>query len=98
MTRLGIGSTIDPQTGSRVPLALLVAALMAFGLYGVLVAGPAMRADAQAALDRTLADETSAFCEKFGMRAGTSEFVSCSQELTTIRKRQTDRDSEAGML
>jgi len=57
-----------------------------------------MRAVAQANLDSTLANENRAFCEKFGMRVGTSEFAACSDALADIRKKQTDRDSEAGML
>jgi hypothetical protein len=98
MTKLSIGSTANPLTGSRVPFALLIVVLMAFGLYAIFVTGPAMRAVAQANLDRALADENRAFCEKFGMRVGTSEFVACSQELTVIRTKQTDRDNEANML
>jgi hypothetical protein len=98
MTKLSVGSTADPLTGLRILFALLVVILMAFGLYAIFVTGPAMRAVAQANLDRTLADENRAFCEKFGMRVETSEFVACSQELTVIRKKQIDRDHEAGML
>ena|SRR5579872_3854832 len=98
MTNLSVGSTVKSQTGSLVPFALLNVALMAFGLYAIFVTGPAMRASEQANLDRTLAEENLAFCGKFGMRIGTSDFVACSQELTQIRKNQADRDSEAGML
>jgi hypothetical protein len=98
MTKLSLGSTANPLTESHLPFALMIAVLFAFGLYAVFVTGPAMRAVAQADLDRTLADENQAFCEKFGMRAGSSEFVACSQELTVIRKKQADRANEAGML
>ena len=98
MTKLSIGSTANPLIGSHVPFALLIAVLMALGLYAIFVTGPAIRAVAQTNLDRTLADENRAFCEKFGMRVGTSEFVACSQELTVIRTKQTDRDNEASML
>lgn len=97
MTKLTAGSIVNPQAGSLVPFALLIAVLVALGLYAIFVTGPAMRAVAQANLDRTLANENQAFCEKFGMRAGTSEFVACSQELTDIRKKQADRDNEASM-
>jgi len=98
MTKLDVGSAASPRAGSLVPFTSLAAILMAFGLYAIFVTGPAMRAVAQANLDSTLAEENRAFCEKFGMRVGTSEFVACSQELVSIRKRQADRDSEAGML
>ncbi len=98
MTTLSINSAVKHLTGSHLAFGLLVVVLMAFGLYAVLVAGPAMRATAQESLDRTLADENRAFCEKFGMRVGTSEFVACSQELTVIRNNQAERDSQAGML
>jgi len=98
MTKLDLGSTASPQAGSLVPFALLAAIVTAFGLYAIFVTGPAMRAVAQANLESTLAEENRAFCEKLGMRVGTSEFVACSQELVSIRKKQSDRDSEAGML
>lgn len=98
MTKLSVGSTVNPLTGSRILFALLIVVLMAFGLYAIFVTGPAMRAVAQQNLDRTLASENRAFCEKFGMGVGTSEFVACSHELTVIREKQTDRDGEAGML
>lgn len=98
MTKLSVGSAANPLIGSHAPFALLIVLAMALGLYAIFVTGPAMRAVAQANLERTLADENRAFCEKFGMRVGTSEFVACSQELTVIRTKQTDRDNEANML
>jgi hypothetical protein len=76
-------------------LAFLVAAMVAYGLYVVFVSGPAMRALGQEKLAQTLADETKAFCEKFGMRAGTSEFLDCSRELGAVRERQIERDRAA---
>lgn len=94
MTALSVRPVINHLTVSRLAFALLVAVLLAVGLYTAFVTGPAMRAVAQENLDRTLADENRAFCEKFGMRVGTSEFAACSQELTVIRKTQADRDSE----
>jgi len=98
MTHLNAGSTVNPLTGSHVPFALLILVMVAIGLYAIFVTGPATRTIAQENLDRTLADENRAFCEKFGMRVGTREFVACGQELSVIRKNQADRDSEAGML
>lgn len=98
MTKLNTSAGVNPLTGSGLPFALLIVVLTAFGLYAIFVTGPAMRAVAQEKLDRTLADENSAFCAKFGMGVGTSEFAACSHELTVIREKQTDRDGEAGML
>ncbi len=98
MTKVGANSAVDAQTGSRLPFVLLIVVLAVFGLYAILVTGPAMRAVAQTNLDSTLANENRAFCEKFGMRVGSSEFVACGEALADIRKKQTDRDSEAGML
>ena len=98
MTKVGADSAVDAQSGSRFPFVLLTVVLAAFGLYAIFVTGPAMRAVAQANLDSTLANENRAFCEKFGMHVGTSEFAACGEALADIRKKQTDRDSEAGML
>jgi hypothetical protein len=98
MTKISTGSAVDSQPASHIPFALLIFVLAAFGLYAIFVTGPAVRAAAQANLEKTLSEENLAFCEKFGMRAGSSEFAACSQELIAIRKKQTDRDSEAGML
>jgi hypothetical protein len=69
--------------------------MLACGLYAIFVSGPSMRANAQARLTQTIADETKGFCEKFGIRAGTAEFLDCSRELATVRERQTARDRAA---
>jgi hypothetical protein len=81
-------------------LYLLVAVLVAFGLYSALVTAPAMRANARTDVDRAIASENLAFCEKIGMRAGTSQFDVCTQELAVIRQKQTERDraEAAGLL
>ncbi len=88
-----------PATTVRSPsplvFAVFIAALLACGLYAVFVAGPAMRAVAAERLSQAIADETKGFCEKFGMRAGTAEFLKCSDELVTIRQKQTERDRAA---
>lgn len=80
--------------------SLLVAILVAYGLYAALVAAPAYRAIAQQQLAQALADEDRGFCGKFGIQAGTTEFRTCSEQLAVIRQNQADRDraSEAGIL
>jgi hypothetical protein len=75
--------------------AVFVAAMLACGLYAVFVAGPAMRAVAGERLSQDIAAETKAFCEKFGMRAGTADFLICSDELAAVRQKQTERDRAA---
>jgi len=85
----------SPLAGARpvAPLAfaIAIAALLACGLYAVFVTGPSMRANAQAQLTQSIAEETRGFCEKFGMRAGSAEYVDCSRELATVRERQAQR-------
>ena len=73
----------------------LVIAGTACGLYKAYQAGRDMRAIAQEQLERTLADEDHGFCERFGMRAGTAEYVNCCHELSVIRQKQTERDRSA---
>jgi hypothetical protein len=78
----------------------LIVAGTAFGLYRAYGVGLEMRAIAQEQLEQTVADEDHGFCEKFGMRAGTSEYVACCRELSIIRQKQTERDrsAAAGLL
>jgi hypothetical protein len=84
----------------RLGYFLLFAVLVASGLYVAFVAGPAYRATTQQQLAQAVADEDRGFCERFGMRAGTSEFRTCSEHLAIIRQNQADRDrgAEAGIL
>lgn len=86
-------SSVQLPSGPRLVFSMFVAGLVACGLYAALISAPAMRAAEQEQLDRAIAEENRGFCEKFGMRAGTSEFVMCSQELATIRQKQADRTS-----
>lgn len=74
---------------------VLIAALAAGGLWAALIGGPAMRASAQQQYDHEIAGENLAFCEKFGMRAGTSGFSACTSELAVVRQKQADRDRAA---
>jgi hypothetical protein len=76
----------------------LILAIVVLGvgvLYEAFRYGQKMRAIAEDQLQRTVADEDSAFCEKFGMRAGTPQFVACGEELGIIRQKQADRDRAA---
>lgn len=81
--------------GPRLLYSAAIVVLLAFGLYAAFVSGPATRANAQSQLDREVGGENLAFCEKFGMRAGTSDFGVCSQQLAIIRQKQSERDNAA---
>lgn len=93
-------SFTSPQARYRLLYLAFAAAVAAGGLWAAFISGPAMRASAQRQLDHELAAENLGFCEKFGMRAGTSEFLTCIRELAIIRQRQVDRDraAELGIL
>lgn len=78
--------------GPRLLYPASIVVLLAFGFYAAFVLAPATRAKAQSQLDREIAGENLAFCEKFGMRAGTNEFGVCSQQLAIIREKQSERD------
>ena len=67
----------------------------AHGAYAIFVSAPATRANAKIQLDREIAAEDLAFCEKFGIRADTNDFGVCSQQLAIVRQKQADRDSAA---
>ena len=75
--------------------SLLLAILVACGLYALFISGPAMRAAAHEYLERTIADEDRQFCETFGMRSGSAAFTACGRELAIIRQKQVDRDNAA---
>lgn len=83
------------QARSRLLYFVLIAALMACGLLAAFIEGPTMRASAQEQRDREISAENLRFCEKFGMRSGTSEFLVCTRELAILRQRQTERDHAA---
>ena len=86
------------SAGTPAVFSLFIAGMVAYGLYAAFISAPALRAAAKEQLDRAIAEENHIFCEKFGMRAGTSEFTACSQYLAIIRQKQTDRDSGAAFL
>lgn len=83
------------QARSRLLYFVLVAALMACGLLAAFIEGPTMRASAQEQRDREISAENLRFCERFGMRSGTSEFLVCTGELAILRQTQTERDHAA---
>jgi hypothetical protein len=96
-------NTNAPAT-ARLPIPtvaylLLVAALLIFGLYALLISGPALRAAALDQIEQAIAEEDRAFCEMFGARSGDA-FVACSKALATVRHKQAIRDDAAaqGML
>jgi hypothetical protein len=85
----------DSSVGSRLLFSLFIVVLLSFGAYAMFVSAPATRANAKIQLDREIAAENLAFCEKFGIRADTSDFGVCSQQLAIVRQEQADRDSAA---
>ena len=100
MTNAKVGSfarVADTVRGWRSThwLVLVIAVLGAGVLYAAFISGQKRLAIAQDQLRQTTAEEDRAFCEKFGMRAGTPQFVACSQELGIIRQKQADRDKAA---
>jgi hypothetical protein len=95
MSQAKTSSLFVNLTPGSVVLSLFVAVMVAYGLSVVFVTGPATRAAAQQRLAQAIADENRAFCERFGMRVESSEFVRCNKELAIVRQKQTDRDNEA---
>ena len=88
-------NAIDGSVGLRLLFSLFIVVLLSFGAYATFVAAPATRANAKIQLDREIAAEDLVFCEKFGIRADTSDFGVCSQQLAIVRQKQADRDSAA---
>ncbi len=93
-----LNQSIFSGEGFACSLGLVLA--LACGLYALFIAGPTTRAMAQQDLQRTIAEENRGFCEKFGMRAGTSEFAACGEALSVVRQKQTERQkaADAGVL
>jgi hypothetical protein len=88
-------NSVDSREGSWRPLSLFFAVLVSFGAYVIFISAPAMRANAKIHLDREIAAENVAFCEKVGIRAHSSDFSVCSQHLAIVRQKQADRDTAA---
>jgi hypothetical protein len=93
----GFARAADSDRGRRSEhwLILVIAVLGAGVVYATFMSGQKMLAIADDQLRQTISDEDRVSCEKFGMRAGTPEFVACSQELGIIRQKQADRDRAA---
>jgi hypothetical protein len=64
-------------------------------MYACFNYGQKMRAIEEDQLRQTIAEEDRAFCEKFGMSAGTTQFSGCVQQLGIIRQKQADRERAA---
>ena len=88
-------NAIDSSVGWRLLFSLFIVVLLSSGAYAIFVSAPATLANAKIQLDRESAAENLAFCEKFGIRADTSDFGVCSQQLAIVRQQQADRDSAA---
>jgi len=88
-------NAIDSSVGSRLLFSLFIVVLLSFGAYAAFVSAPATRANAKIQLDREIAAENLAFCEKLGILADTSDFGVCSQQLAIVRQQRADRDSAA---
>lgn len=88
-------NAIDSSAGSRLLFSLFIVVLLSFGAYATFVSAPATRANVKIQLDREIAAENLAFCERFGIRADTSDFGVCSQQLAIVRQKQADRDTAA---
>jgi hypothetical protein len=91
--------TADDTQRLGIAAALVLAVAAALGLHTV-VSAPAIREAAQAELARVIADEDRDVCGRFGLRPGTSAFATCSRDLATVRRKQSDRDhaAAAGIL
>ena len=88
-------NSLDSSVASRLLFSLFILVLLSSGAYATFVSAPATRANAKIQLDREIAAENLAFCEKFGILADTSDFGVCSQQLAIVRQKQADRDSAA---
>jgi hypothetical protein len=96
-TKTGFARVADSVSGWRsVHWLFLVFAVLGVGvLYASFKYGQKMRTIAEDQLRQTTADEDRSFCEKFGLSAGTPQFVACGQGLGIIRQKQADRDRRA---
>ena len=92
--------TTDETPRPVLAYSLLMAIVVAYGLHALFISGPAMRAEAEAQLARTIAQEDRDVCGQFGILPDTTQFATCSRELATVRQKQADRDraAEEGIL
>lgn len=71
-------------------LAVFLVSLAAFCAL-LVIKGPAMRAAAEAEEARVIAEENTAFCNKFGMGPATGRYAECAAGLAEIRDRYLQR-------
>ncbi|MCP3470587.1 hypothetical protein NLM33_09670 [Bradyrhizobium sp. CCGUVB1N3] len=100
MTDVRTKGRSNPTTANALPrptlaYVALLAVAIAYGLHALFISGPAMREAAQAQLEQIIADEDRDVCGQFGIRPGTSQFATCSNELAIVRQKQSDRDRAA---
>lgn len=95
--KAGFGRVVHSVRGWRSThwLLLVIAVLGAAVLYASFNYGQKMRAIAEYQLRETIAAEDRTFCEKFGGRPSTPQYIACCQELWIIRQKQADRESAA---
>src|SRR5437667_12831450 len=83
-------NAIDSSVGSRLLFSLFIVVLLSFGAYAMFVSAPATRANAKIQLDRDIAAENLALCEKYGIRAYTSDSGECAQQPAICRQEQAE--------
>jgi hypothetical protein len=90
-----INTTTVPISRDEKKMALLIVGIVAIligaGLVFIEHRSAPIRAAAAQALAAELAAESKAFCEKYGMRAGTQPHTSCVADVQAIRHSQTER-------
>jgi hypothetical protein len=90
-----ISTTAVPISHDREKIALLIVGIVVIvigvGLVFIEHRSAPIRAAAAQALTAELAAENKAFCEKYGMRAGTQAHTSCVADLQAIRDSQAER-------
>lgn len=75
-------------------ICAFIGVLIAIGLWGIFVSGPPARRLAQQASEEQMAAENSAFCERFGMRRSSPEYVECLIELDNLRRAHDQRRAQ----
>jgi hypothetical protein len=85
-----------PDVGSR-PFALAFGAFWVAAILAVVLAFFMGRPPIIAQRTAQIAADSKAYCEKWGMPAGTSQHADCIRDLTEIRHQQARRDAEDAM-
>jgi len=87
-TRISASRVYD--WGNRIAW-LLVALIAPFLLYAAIVADPSARLAAQEQGRQEVERENAAFCEKYGIPAGTAQHAGCAADLMEIRASEDER-------